>query len=237
MVLMKPGVPVLLAGLLGLAPLVASAQGVVPRAQAGWGTNMLFSPGTDLESSPGRTGYAGLGLTLGGKDARVVFQPAVSITGSAYRTRMAYRVHFVTQRTTMELDLVLGFRQMSGTVLQAGLFAGTVTKATALIEQGARETFVQGYQDPRLRNEHFPNARQAGIVLGLVVPITNDHRLGLDIRIRQHLVPLVERDQSFALVFNPEQLVIATNTKPTVLTVGFGYSFGKGKADKDGAAP
>src|SRR5687768_15487050 len=83
------------------------AQGLQPRVHGGWGSNFLISPGTDLRTSPGRSGYIGASFSIGSKEGKITFHPALGISAAAYRTRMAYRLHFVSQRTSLDLDLLM----------------------------------------------------------------------------------------------------------------------------------
>ncbi len=211
--------------LFGHLSLSAHGQLVSARVHAGWGPNLLLSPGEDLTHRPGRTGYVGVGATVGKAESKLLFQPALRIVGSAYRTEMTYQVHFSAIRTTAELDLLAGFRQLSGTILQLGVFGGRVTSSSATLEQGRKSTIQPIFLDPRVRSEHFPTRDQAGVVLGLVVPLGEPQRFGLEFQYRQHLLAIMERPQSLALPFQPEQLVIAENSKPAILTVGLHYRF------------
>ncbi len=196
-------------------------QGVEPRIQAYWGTNLLTSPGTDIVSSPGRTGGIGAAFTVGnGWERKIRLHPGVAFTGSAYRTRMAYRVFFVTVRNSIQADLLLAFPQMNGATLVVGSFFGRVQRARAVFEQGEQSSAFQGFSTARLMAEHFPVEREAGIVLGYRFPFSESGRFGLDLQLRQHLLPLVEQDQFFALQFSPDQQVLATNTRPTILAIG-----------------
>jgi len=196
-------------------------QGLEPRLHASWGTNMLTSPGVDLESSPGRTGALAGSITIGtGWNSKIRFQPAFAYTGSAYRTRMAYRVFFVTVRSSMQLDLLAAFPQANGATLVVGPFVGRVQRARALFEQGEQSSAFQGFATGRLMAEHFPLQNEAGLVLGYSFPFSESGRFGIDLRFRQHLLPLVEQEQFFALQFSPDQQVLATNTRPSILSIG-----------------
>lgn len=200
---------------------IVKGQGVEPRILAYWGTNMLTSPGTDLASSPGRSGGIGAGLTVGnGWERKIRIEPSLAYSGSAYRTRMAYRVFFVAVRNSIQADLLLAFPQMNGATLVVGPFVGRVQRARAVFEQGEQSSAFQGFSTARLMAEHFPVEREAGIVLGYRFPFSESGRFGLDLQLRQHLLPLVEQDQFFALQFSPDQQVLATNTRPTILAVG-----------------
>lgn len=209
-----------------LASPSASAQATEPRVHGAWGTNLLTSPGADMRSSPGRTGQLAFSFTLAGEQRKVLFQPALILSHSAYRTRMAYRVHFVTERTQLGVDMIMGFPQLSGTVLQAGLFAATVTRVNNRIELDAQDNYFPIYNDASIQRDHYHRSGQAGIVLGLAVPLSKDFKWGLDIQVRQHLIPLVDRGQEFALINRPAQPVMAENTRPSILTFGISYRIG-----------
>lgn len=209
----------------GLFMCATFAQVPEMRVSAGWGTNLLFSPGTELQSSPGRTGSMALSMGVGTGWGKVHLQPALHYTGSAYRTRMAYQAFFVTRRSSLQLDLTVAARQMNGATLVVGPFVGFVQGASALFEQGSRANVVQGITTARILNEHFPNDREAGVVLQYSIPLDEKKRFGLDLSIRQHLLPLVEREQSYALQFSPDQRVLATNTRPTIVMVAVHYRF------------
>lgn len=201
--------------------LAVQGQGLEPRLHASWGTNMLTSPGEDIRSSPGRTGAIAGSITIGtGWNAKVRIQPAIAYTGSAYRTRMAYRVFFVTVRNSLQADLLVAFPQMNGATLVVGPFVGRVQRARALFEQGEQSSAFQGFATGRLMAEHFPLQNEAGFVLGYSFPFSESGRFGIDLRFRQHLMPLVEQDQFFALQFSPDQQVLATNTRPSILSIG-----------------
>lgn len=201
----------------------AMAQNVEPRIAAAWGTNLLTSPGKDLDSSPGRTGSVGASITLGtGWQGKLRLRPTVSYVGSAYRTRMAYRAFFVTRRNSVQADLLLAFPQ-GGATFVVGPFVGRVVRSGAVFEQGSPDAFIQGMASARLMNEHYPVGHEAGIVLGYGFALGAEGRFGIDLLFRQHLVPLVERDQSFALQFSPDQQVLATNTRASILSVGMHY--------------
>lgn len=207
--------------LLCWAPTLVHGQGVQPRLMAGWGTNLLTSPGAGLDSSPGRTGYVGASITVGnGWRGKLRLQPTVCFVGSAYRTRMAYRAFFVTRRNSFQADLLLAFPQMNGATLVLGPFVGSVGRASALFEQGSPDAFIQGQTTARILAEHVPIEHEAGFVLGYSFPLGEEGRFGIDLRFRQHLVPLVEQEQSFALQFSPDQQVLATNTRASILSVG-----------------
>lgn len=211
-----------MAGIMG-----ATLQAQVPemRISAGWGTNLLTSPGTELQSSPGRTGSLALSVGVGTGWGKVHLQPALHYTGSAYRTRMAYQAFFVTRRSSLQLDLTIAATQMNGATLLVGPFMGFVQRASALFEQGSRANFVQGISTARILNEHFPNDREAGVVLQYSIPLDEKKRFGLDLGVRQHLLPLVEQEQFYALQFSPDQRVLATNTRPTILMAAVHYRF------------
>jgi hypothetical protein len=211
-----------------LCSMGAKAQGVEPSVYFSWGTNLLISPGKDITSSPGRTIAFGASMTIGnGWQGKLRLEPALSYTGSAYRTKMAYQVHFVTIRSSFQFDLLLALPQMNGARLRVGPFIGKVRNAKAAYEQGSNNTNVQGADGPRLQAEHFPVMQEAGFVLAYSFTLGRPGRFGLDLIFRQHLMPLVEKDQYFALQFSPEQLVLATNTRASILSVGLYYRFGK----------
>ena len=202
------------------------AQGVEPRIQASWGTNFLTSPGSDLRSSPGRTGSIGASFTIGnGWDLKLRIQPALAYSGSAYKSRMAYRTFFVSVRNSIQLDLLLAFPQMNGAKLLVGPFFGKVQRTNALFQQGDQNSVYQGFVGARAQAEHYPLKQEAGFVLGLSFPFRENGGFGMDIILRQHLIPLVEKEQSFAMQFSPDQQVLATNTRPTILSVGVHYRF------------
>lgn len=202
------------------------AQGVEPRIQARWGTNLLTSPGSDLRSSPGRTGSIGASFTIGnGWERKLRIQPALAYSGSAYKSRMAYRTFFVSVRNSIQLDLLLAFPQMNGANLLVGPFFGKVQRTNALFQQGDQNSVYQGFVGARARAEHYPLKQEAGLVLGLSFPFRENGGFGMDIILRQHLIPLVEKEQSFAMQFSPDQQVLATNTRPTILSVGVHYRF------------
>jgi hypothetical protein len=204
---------------------MAKAQSLAGRVHGGWGTNLLLSPGEDVTHSPGRTGHVGLALTYGKPDQKVLVHSTVRLTGSAYRTRMAYQVWFVSQRNTMEMDLMAGFRQMNRTILQVGVFAGRTTRGSAIVEQGRKTTVQPLFPDPRVRTGHFPNNSVFGVTLGMAIPLDPNDRFGLEFQIRQHLLPFVDAPQSLALPFQPEELVLADNTKASILLVAVSYRF------------
>lgn len=203
------------------------AQGLQPRIHAAWGTNFLTSPGTDLATSPGRSGYFGASISIGSEGGKITFHPALGISAAAYRTRMAYRIHFVSQRTSVDLDLLMGIRQLNRTILMAGIFAGRVTAASASIEQKARDV-IYGNAYPVLHADHHAHDLRAGVILGMAIPLGRTGRWMIDLRVRQHAVPLVNDEQFHQLIFEAEQLVLSTNTRPTEIT--FGLNFGLGKA-------
>ncbi len=204
----------------------SQAQGVEPRIQASWGTNLLTSPGTDIRSSPGRTGSIGAAFTIGnGWERKLRIQPTILYTGSAYNTRMAYRTFFVTVRNSVQLDLLLAFPQMNGANLLIGPFFGKVQRTNAFFQQGDQNSAYQGYVGARAQSEHYPVKREAGLVLGISFPFRENGSFGMDILLRQHIVPLVEKDQFFAMQFSPDQQVLATNTRPTILSLGLHCRF------------
>ncbi|MCW5898276.1 MAG: hypothetical protein KIT10_03315 [Flavobacteriales bacterium] len=205
----------------------SKAQFVEGRVHGAWGMNLLTSPGEDLTSSPGQTIMLNGSITLAGEKRKVLFQPALNLGFNAYRTRMAYRVHFVTERTQLGLDMVLGFPQMSGTILQAGFFAATVTRVNNRIENDAQGVFFPLYNQAQLQRDHFHRPGQAGVILGLAVPLAREFKWGLDLQLRQHLIPLVERSQEFALINRPPQLIMAESTRATILTIGLSYRIGQ----------
>lgn len=202
---------------------------VAPSVHAAYGPNLLFSPGSDLESSPGRSGYVALQAAIGKPEGRVAFVPALRASQHAFRTRMAYRVHFTTVRSQFDLDLAIGLRQMSGTVWQIGGFVGRVTKVTNRIEQRADDMAFPRYPLTTLSDKLY-DRDQFGALLGLKVPLDARHRWSLDLMLRYHFTPLVNEDQYVALVHRPAQLVTTTRTRPMTFTVGLGYRFA-------GAAP
>lgn len=201
------------------------AQVLAPRIHAGWGTNLLTSPGTDITHTPGRTGHVGLALTVGRPEQKVLLHSSFRFTGSAYRTRMAYQVWFVSQRSTMEFDLMAGFRQMNRTLLQAGLFVGRTTSGSAIVEQGRKSTVQPIFPDPRVRTGHFPEQGVLGVALGLAIPLDPNDRFGLEFQFRQHLRPFMAAEQQLALPFQPEETVLATNTRSSILLAAFSYRF------------
>ena len=226
--LMYAGGCVLLASLL-LGGTPCAAQGLRPRVHAAYGSNLLLSPGTDLQSSPGRTGQLGFSLAIGRPDAKLAFVPALRASQHAFRTRMAYRVHFSTIRSQFDLDLAMGLRQMSGTMWQFGAFVGTVSKVTNRIEQQAGNNTFPTYPLTTLRSELYDRT-QLGALIALWVPLDEGHRWGLDLMARYHFTPLVKDGQEVALVHRPPQPVTADNTRPVTLTIGLNYGFaGRGK--------
>ncbi|MDX9750142.1 MAG: hypothetical protein RBT71_03590 [Flavobacteriales bacterium] len=215
--------PVLLLAAAALAS-PARAQMVSARMHAAYGTNLLFSPGTDLRSSPGRTGHVGVQASIGRPGGRVAFVPALRMGQHAFRTRMAYRVHFTTVRSQFDLDLAVGLRQMSGTVWHIGGFIGRATKVTNRIEQRSDDRSFPRYPLTTLSDRLY-DRDQFGALLGLQVPLDERHRWSLDLMLRYHFTPLVNADQHVALVHRPPQLVTSTVTRPATLTVGIGFRF------------
>lgn len=199
----------------------ASHAQVRPRVQAGWGATYLISPGHEIQSLPGRTGFAGIGIDIGG-ESRMRFQPAINYVAAAYRSSLAYRIAFVSTRSAVDLDLLLGFPQMNRTTIQAGIFGGRTTSSNAYIEQKGQNN-LGGAGMHAVRTAHLAHSMRAGLVLGLAIPLGAQARFGLDIRLRQHIIPLVESDQYHALINQAPQQVLATNTRASELTVGLGY--------------
>lgn len=208
----------------------SNAQQVVPRFSAGWGTNFLTSPGTDLVTAPGRSGYLGAGLSVGGK---VRFEPDFLFTGNTYRTRMAYKVYAAATRISFRADLLVGFPQMNKATLRVGPFIGIIRRSDVNLVQGDQNTFFGNYNIASLKMGHRAESMEAGVALGYAFPVSNDGRFQLEFQLRQHIIPLVEQDQYFALQFSPEQLVFSTNTRPTVISLG-GVFLLKGKSDQKG---
>ncbi len=186
--------------------------------------NLLTSPGVALSTAPGRTGYFGAGLAVGGMD-KVHVRASFSFAAAAFRTRMAYRVHFVSRRNAADFDLLAGFPQMNGTTLLVGGFIGRVLDSGAFVEQQGQDVF-QG-QPPYYYDHtaHDLHTNRAGFILGMNIPLSSAGRLEMDIRLKQHLIPLVEEDQYFTLVFQPEQQVLSRSTRATEITIGLSYRF------------
>lgn len=204
----------------------ACAQGLEPRLYFSWGTNILTSPGADITTSPGRTGSLGAAITVGnGWESKLRLVPAFSYTGSTYRTLMDYRSYFAVIRTSYQLDVMVGFRQMNGATLFVGPFYGWVRKAKAAYEQGSKNTYIQGGTTGRIMAEHYPNLREAGFVLGYSFPLDSKKRFGLILLFRQHIIPLVDKDQYYALQFSPDQQVLSTDTRASIFSVGLHYRF------------
>ena len=213
---------VFLSTLLLLLPRTGVAQSSELQVLGAWGTNLLTSPGADLESSPARSGHFSVGLLRAAGREGNTLEAGVRLSGNAYHTRMAYRTFFVSQRTTMGLDLLRGFGQGGGSSFKVGFFADLVLSASATVYQQGQNTNLPIFNDPRINTQHIPTDVQAGVVLGWHIPLGSG-RLGLDIQLRQHLVPLVGSDQSFAIPFQAEQQVLSTNTRATVLLAGLSY--------------
>lgn len=202
------------------------SQGLGPSIHGSWGSNLLTSPGADLLSSPGRTGSIGASLTIGsGWEKKLRIQPTVSYSASAYRTRMAYRAFFVSVRNSIQVDLLVAFPQMNGATLLVGPFIGSILRSNAYFQQGDQNSAFQAQVAARALAQHFPLKNEAGLVLGYSFPFQEGGRLGMDLQLRQHLLPLVEQDQFFALQFSPDQQVLSTTTRATILSVGFHYRF------------
>ncbi len=211
---------------------IGVCQTVRPSFVAGWGGNLLTSPGTELRSFVGRTGYVGAGVEIG--EGKIIFHPRVSFLAANFRTEMANRLYFVSRRSAFDLELLAGFRQMNRTLWLIGVFGGKVSQANAFIEQD-RQNVVTGAALPALRARHLETRERAGVLGGLRIPLGSAGRLALDIMLRQHLIPLVEEDQYHALPFQPEQLVLHQKTLATEFTIGLGYLIKK--ADDDGKSP
>src|SRR5690606_23786163 len=192
--------------------------------QAGYGPNILLSPGTDLQSAPGRTGHLALEAAFGRPGSRFAFAPALRVSEHAFRTRMAYRVHFTTVRNQFDLDLAVAIRQMSGTVWRLGGFVGRVGKVTNRIEQRAEDLAFPRYPLTTLGPDHY-DRDQFGALLALEVPLDARHRWRLDLMARHHFTPLATDEQQVALVPRPPHVATATTTRPTTLSVGLCYRF------------
>ncbi len=198
------------------------AQAFALRAHVAYGTNLLTSPGTDLQSAPGRTGLVDISAIIGHTDRKVAVITSLRAGQHAFRTRMGYRVHYTTTRTQFDLDLAIGLRQMSGTMWRFGGFVGQVTRMTSRIEQRSGNNAFPRYPPITPKPEQY-DRMQLGVLIGLMIPLDAKHRWDLDLMLRHHFTPLATQEQLATLVHQTPQVVLSPTTRPSTFTVGLGY--------------
>ncbi len=208
--------------LLIVAPTRAQEKALRPHMELGGGINILTSPGTGLRSGMGGSGHLAAGLSI--EADLLSFHPRLVISTAGFRSHMAPGTHFVSQRSALDLELAVGRELPNGPTVVAGIFAGTVLEAHTMVETRYANV-VRGQTVPTMLSDHHVHPRRAGIVLGALLPLGRAHRWAWCVRLRQHLIPLVQEDQFQVLANGDAYRVLSGNTRPTELTLGLGFWF------------
>ena len=200
----------------------AQEKALRPHLELGAGINMLTSPGTGIRSGVGGSAHMAAGLSL---DAGILsFHPRAMLSTAGFRTHMERGTHFVSQRSALDLEFAVGYRLPKGAVIMAGILAGTVLEANTMVEQRFGNV-VRGNTAATIHPAQLASSRRAGVLFGALLPLDRPKRWALCIRLRQHLLPLVQEHQYQGLPNGKDYWVLADNTRPTELLLGLGFWF------------
>lgn len=193
-----------------------------PTLVGGLGANSLLAGGADIKARTGMSNYLGTHITLGSRERAVHFRPTLNYAWAYYRTRLNDFVDHRANRSALQLDLVVGLRAGEYGAWMIGPFAGAVLSSSSSFQERA------GTNAPSFGQQmgSMATTMQAGAVVGYSVQLGSTGKWEMDLRIRQHLIGLVQNDQWYTVSNGPQALLLTTTSRPLEMTIGLGWRIG-----------
>lgn len=215
--------PIALGALLLLARSTADAQGLQPTLTVGGGPNVLLAAGADIDARTGLSNYIGAHLTLGRSEAMLSVRPGLQYAWGRYRTRVTDLVDHLATRSALQLDVLAAIRAGEYGAWLAGPFVGAVlSSGYTMRERGTAQASAPLGQ----QYGSMATSMQLGVVLGYSVQLGTSGKWDMDLRLRQHLSPLLVNDHWYTVPNGPQELLLTTTARPLDVTIGLGWRIG-----------